>query len=75
MWSFYVGRPESLDEKHMFVEPLKATNISQQAAPLWHPYIDETSSQNSPGLPSLLGEVAQYTVSLCRQMSHIRRVL
>lgn len=75
MWSFYVGRPESLDEKHIFVEPLRAIDVAQTTAPLWQPYIDETNSPNLPGLPSFLGEVAQYTVSLCRKMSHIRRVL
>lgn len=75
MWSFYVGRPESLDEKHIFVQPLKASDIVQDATSCWRPYIEEGHNQDSISLPGLLGDVAQYTVSLCRKMSHVRRVL
>ncbi|KAL2825533.1 fungal-specific transcription factor domain-containing protein [Aspergillus pseudoustus] len=74
MWSFYVGRPESLDEKHISVSMLRQSDVAPDDAS-WQSYIDDDTIINSPEVPALLGDVAEATVMLCRKMSHIRRIL
>jgi hypothetical protein len=74
MWSFYVGRPESLDEKHISIDALCQSDVAQEDTSQ-QPYIDDTIQSNSGALPGLLGVVAEHTAMLCRKMSHIRQVL
>lgn len=75
MWSFYVGRPESLDQKHITVSMPTADEVAQGGQATWKPYCDEFQSPDSSEIPGLLGEATQYTVTLCVRMSEIRRVL
>jgi hypothetical protein len=74
MWSFYVGRPESLDEKHISIDALYQSDVAQEDTS-WQPYIDDATQSNSGALLGLLGDVAEHTAMLCRKMSHIRQVL
>ncbi|KAL3442901.1 fungal-specific transcription factor domain-containing protein [Aspergillus insuetus] len=74
MWSFYVGRPESLDEKHISIDALRPSDVAAEDTS-WQPYIDDGTPSPTEALPALLGDVAEHTAMLCRKMSHIRQVL
>lgn len=73
MWSFYIGCPESLDQKHISADFPTPANLMRNDPQLWKPYIDDHQPSVVSAMPGLFSEVMQHTVTLCAQMSDIRR--
>ncbi|USP78019.1 putative nitrogen assimilation transcription factor nit-4 [Curvularia clavata] len=72
MWSLYLGRPVSLDEKTITTPPYIAT-ISEQK--LWRPYIDDSADFGFPALVDPIDELHRNNASLCAKMTRIRDTL
>lgn len=75
MWSFYVGRPESLDQHHITVSLPVSSDVTTAGNQTWKPYGDGSDHLSHRGLPCVYGEIARETVKLCSRISAIRKVL
>ncbi|KAF9886161.1 hypothetical protein FE257_011986 [Aspergillus nanangensis] len=75
MWSFYVGRPESLDQQHISIGKPGTSDLTCGDHPNWRLYIDNGQPSVHKELPAVYGEIAKETVNLCLKMAAIRKVL
>lgn len=75
MWSLYMGRPESLDERTITVPPPSTTQAIGSQQNYWAPYIDDTNLTNFPQLPNQLDELHHYNASLCGKMTRVRETI
>lgn len=72
MWSLYLGRPSSLDEKTITTPPYTATSDKPK---YWTPYVDEYEDFDFPPLPDPIEELHKNNATLCAKMTRIRDTL
>jgi hypothetical protein len=72
MWSLYLGRPVSLDEKVITAPTHSRTNTQIK---YWRPYEDEHEDFDFPPLPNHIDELHSVNATLCAKMTRIRETL
>jgi hypothetical protein len=72
MWSLYMGRPVSLDEKTITVPEYVPVTEEQR---FWQPYVDDFENSNFPRLPDPIEELHNHNATLCAKMTRIRETL
>lgn len=72
MWSLYLGRPVSLDEKTITVPEYVPVPEEQR---FWQPYVDDFDASNFPRLLDPIEELHNHNATLCAKMTRIRETL
>lgn len=72
MWSLYLGRPVSLDEK-VITAPQYAASATEQK--YWRLYIDDDDGDSFPLLIDPIEELHRFNASLCAKMTRVRDTL
>ncbi|KAF2105284.1 fungal-specific transcription factor domain-containing protein [Lophiotrema nucula] len=72
MWSLYMGRPVSLDEKNITV-PAYIPRLEE--AKFWRPYVDDFEELDFPPLPDPIEELHEHNSTLCAKMTRVQETL
>ncbi|KAF2649614.1 hypothetical protein K491DRAFT_610426 [Lophiostoma macrostomum CBS 122681] len=72
MWSLYLGRPVSLDEKAITTPPYRSSTNEPK---YWQPYVDEFEDSDFPALLDPIEDFHRQNATLCSKMTRIRETL